>query len=263
MVFVTAVVGLLTAILPRPWKCVPWVFVAPNSIARICAGAHHPLDIVGGSNARRHWSSSECGRRRVTTGRSVSSRAAARRRLALGIGVLVAATAPTRRDRPPRLELECFDAVNSLPDALYRPVWPVMRFGGLPAVPATAGVIWLTGDRGRATRILAGGAATWALAKVVKRVVRRGRPAMVDPNVRVRGPAPSGDGFVSGHAAVAVVLAAGSIRSVPALDPMLAVLAAAVGLSRMYVGAHLPLDVLGGAALGLIVDSSIELAFPL
>jgi membrane-associated phospholipid phosphatase len=193
----------------------------------------------------------------------MSSRAVAARKLVLGVGILVAATVPTRRPHPPRLELDCFDAVNGLPDSLYAPVWPVMQFGALAAVPVTAGVIWLAGDRPRAVRLLGGGAATWLLAKGVKRVVRRGRPASVEPNVRVRGPAQSGDGFVSGHAAVSVALAAGAIRSVPVLDPVLAVLATTVGLSRMYVGAHLPLDVLGGAALGLIVDAAIELTFPI
>lgn len=192
----------------------------------------------------------------------VSDRAAARRRLTLGIGMLVAATAPTRRPRPPQLELESFDAVNGLPDALYPPLWPLMQFGALAAVPVTAGAVWLRGDRARAMRLLVGGTATWVLAKGVKRVVRRGRPATVEPNVRVRGQAQTGDGFVSGHAAVAVALATGAARSLPRLDPLLAVLAVTVGLSRMYVGAHLPLDVLGGAALGLIVDASIELVFP-
>jgi undecaprenyl-diphosphatase len=188
----------------------------------------------------------------------VNARARATRRLALGAGVLLAATLPTRRDRPPRLELACFEAVNDLPDALYLPVWPLMQFGALAAVPVTAAVVWVRGDHGRAVRLLVAGTATWGLAKGVKRLVRRGRPAAVGP-VHVRGHAQSGDGFVSGHAAVSVALAAGAMRSFPRLDPVLAVLASTVGLSRMYVGAHLPLDVLGGAALGLIVDGAIEL----
>jgi undecaprenyl-diphosphatase len=32
-----------------------------------------------------------------------------------------------------------------------------------------------------------------------------------------------------------------------------------VGLTRVYVGAHLPLDVAGGVALGLIVEATAEL----
>jgi undecaprenyl-diphosphatase len=33
-----------------------------------------------------------------------------------------------------------------------------------------------------------------------------------------------------------------------------------VGLTRVYVGAHLPLDVAGGAALGLAVEAAVRLA---
>ena len=32
-----------------------------------------------------------------------------------------------------------------------------------------------------------------------------------------------------------------------------------VGLTRVYVGAHLPLDIAGGAALGLAVEATAEL----
>jgi undecaprenyl-diphosphatase len=31
-----------------------------------------------------------------------------------------------------------------------------------------------------------------------------------------------------------------------------------VGLCRIYVGAHLPLDVVGGAAMGLAVDAAVQ-----
>jgi undecaprenyl-diphosphatase len=47
-VIVTAVAGLLTPILPRRWRWVPWAFVVLNGVARIYVGAHNPLDIVGG-----------------------------------------------------------------------------------------------------------------------------------------------------------------------------------------------------------------------
>jgi membrane-associated phospholipid phosphatase len=33
-----------------------------------------------------------------------------------------------------------------------------------------------------------------------------------------------------------------------------------VGLTRVYVGAHLPLDIVGGAALGLAVEALVSLA---
>src|SRR5262249_61132165 len=74
----------------------------------------------------------------------------------------------------------------------------------------------------------------------------RGRPGSGPP------PAPAG---------VAAALAAAAFPCLrpPARTAVVAV-APTVGLSRIYVGAHLPLDVAGGAALGLMVDAAAALA---
>ncbi len=75
--------------------------------------------------------------------------------------------------------------------------------------------------------------------------------------------APAGGlGFVSGHATVAAAMAA---VAWPYLGPRarLAVggVAVAVGILRMYVGAHLPLDIVGGTALGLAAGAAAHLVF--
>jgi membrane-associated phospholipid phosphatase len=44
----------------------------------------------------------------------------------------------------------------------------------------------------------------------------------------------------------------------PRLAPLLYVLAAAVAFSRVYVGVHYPLDVLGGAALGTLIAIALR-----
>jgi PAP2 superfamily/Lipopolysaccharide kinase (Kdo/WaaP) family len=78
--------------------------------------------------------------------------------------------------------------------------------------------------------------------------------------VHLRGHHDNGLGFVSGHAAVAVAIATLVAPYLGRRARWVAV-AVAVGVcvSRMYVGAHLPLDVVGGAALGWAAGSLVHL----
>jgi undecaprenyl-diphosphatase len=113
-------------------------------------------------------------------------------------------------------------------------------------------------------RLFASGTLTWALSKAIKRVIRRPRPSALIPETRLRGGEPTGLGYASGHAGVALVLVVAAWRDLPRSARVAAVpLAATVGFARIYVGAHLPLDVVGGLALGLTVDAFIEAALKL
>jgi membrane-associated phospholipid phosphatase len=135
-----------------------------------------------------------------------------------------------------------------------------VQVGTLGAAPAAAGIAWLAGDRRLAGRLLTGGTATWALSKLVKQMVHRTRPAALLPGARCRGRQAAGLGYLSGHAGVATALAAAAFPHL-GTGGRAAVLGTvpAVGLTRVYVGAHLPLDIIGGAALGLAVDAILAL----
>ncbi|MGQ4402051.1 phosphatase PAP2 family protein [Streptomyces hayashii] len=97
--------------------------------------------------------------------------------------------------------------------------------------------VWL-----RATALTAG---AHVASMGLKRIVRRPRPAHVEPLVRTAGR----HSFPSSHAAsaAAAAVAYGTLGAY-AVPP----LAAAMCLSRLVVGVHYPSDVAAGAALGAL-----------
>ena len=101
----------------------------------------------------------------------------------------------------------------------------------------------------------------WVLT--VKDLVSRGRPTAFFTEVRLHDQA-TGFGYVSGHAAVAFALAAVLAPSLPrAWRAVVIALAVTVAFGRVYAGVHLPLDVVGGAGLGLLCGTLARWAFGL
>jgi undecaprenyl-diphosphatase len=182
-------------------------------------------------------------------------------RLGTAATVILVTAMAARRQHVGPCESRAFRAVNELPDALYPPAWLAMQLGAFGAVPAAAGTAWLAGQRELAGRLLVSGTSTWALAKLVKQVVRRPRPAALLSGTRCRGRQAAGLGYLSGHAGVAAALAAAALpRLGPAGRALVLIAVPVVGLTRIYAGAHLPLDVAGGAALGLAIDAAVAVA---
>jgi membrane-associated phospholipid phosphatase len=87
---------------------------------------------------------------------------------------------------------------------------------------------------------------TLAANFAVKLAVARERPAAAEAMIAL----PPSSSFPSSHAAMSTAAAIVLSRSRPQLAPLWAALAAAMCLSRLYVGAHHPSDVVAGVALG-------------
>jgi undecaprenyl-diphosphatase len=85
--------------------------------------------------------------------------------------------------------------------------------------------------------------------------IGRRRPPLVYSDPRPLVHVPHSGSFPSGHASTAFACAAVLTWAAPRLAVPAFVLAAAIAWSRVYVGVHWPLDVLGGAALGLLVST--------
>jgi undecaprenyl-diphosphatase len=156
-------------------------------------------------------------------------------------------------DGVPDWEARTFESVNDLSDALWPATWVPMQLGSFGGALVVVLATYVTTRKPRLTAaaLLGSQAAYWS-SKIVKRLVARGRPATLLTNVKVRDHA-SGVGYVSGHSAVAFALAAALTPSMPRRAGSVPLaLASIVAFARMYSGAHLPLDVAGGAGLGLL-----------
>jgi membrane-associated phospholipid phosphatase len=183
--------------------------------------------------------------------------------LLASILLLVAAAASIDGDRTVGIERGVFDFFNRLPGFLYPILWVPMQFGNLFAVPVAAALAAVTRRWRLAAAFLLAGVGKWLLSDVVKDAVVRHRPGKFLEDTILRGDTPAlGQAFVSGHAVIAVALATLAHPYVGTRGRVLLWAAAAVVcIGRMYTGAHLPLDVIGGGALGAAMGSALNLLF--
>jgi len=180
--------------------------------------------------------------------------------MAAGAAVLVTSTLLAKR-RVYGWEVAVFQAINGLPGSIRPYLWVLNQYGTAVTIPVATAVALLFRKWVLALSLAISGVAVYVLAKVIKEYVGRGRPsAFVEGVVEREMFSPDSLGYPSGPAAVAwaitiIVLAyVGRPWQIAAI-----VLAIVVPIVRMYVAAHLPLDLIGGAALGVTVASAVNL----
>jgi glycosyltransferase 2 family protein len=182
----------------------------------------------------------------------------------IGVVILAIGMVLVRDSEVGDFEESVFDAINGLPQWLYPLMWPFQQVGALLVGPIVAIVAFVTHHR----RLAAGALVVTFLKLVTERIVKvmvsRERPGTsIGDHINMRGDVSAeGESFVSGHAVMVAALAGivspylnGRWKIVPwALVVM-------VMIGRVYVGAHNPLDVVCGAALGVAIAGVLNLCF--
>lgn len=182
-------------------------------------------------------------------------------RLVLALVALALTAVTIRPDDVPVLEEDAFWLLNDLPRWLFVVIWLPMQAGAVGAVALFTAIAALARRRLLAVELAAAGILAWWLAKAIKVFFDRPRPGVLFEDAYLHGDVVHGLGYLSGHAAIAATLATVAGPWLPRRLRRLAWgLALVVGASRIYVGAHLPLDVLGGYALGWAIGAAVHLA---
>jgi undecaprenyl-diphosphatase len=178
-----------------------------------------------------------------------------------GLALTVAASLGARHGQVSAPERAVFRVVNGLPDWLERPMWALQLLGVL-VTPILVAVVMLATRRWRPALglVLLAPLKLVAEREVLKKLVERQRPGQNEPGAILRGVPPAGLSYPSGHAIIAVGMAVLLWPYLGRSGRVVAVLlAVAVCVARVYLGAHNPLDVVAGAGLGLLLGGLLTL----
>jgi glycosyltransferase 2 family protein len=159
------------------------------------------------------------------------------------------------------VERPIFEFFNSLPSYLDKFFIAVTQFGGMGSMLVWVGLAWYLINKRAAISVFFTGTIGWFLARIAKNIIQRGRPSAFDELVNLVGSEPlSGFGYPSGHSTfVATCATVLYFQLSKKYRKYLLLIVFLVGISRMYLGAHFPLDVVGGWALGAVVGSASSL----
>lgn len=157
-------------------------------------------------------------------------------------------------------EKSIFYFIYGWPEPLLPIFWFITQWGGLWVFLAAVLVFFGQRKKHLAAKLAICGTASHFLVQILKALIERPRPEFLLGDVVPKDSMVAGLGFPSGHTAGITIIAlviAPYLKKKYRWMVYLAILA--VAISRIYLGVHTPLDVIGGFFLGIIIVKGYEL----
>ncbi len=156
-----------------------------------------------------------------------------------------------------RLDTRVFMLFNmrGYPKWLDHFMWLTTQLGNMLAAFIAAFLFFVLSYRRLAVEIIFGTLTLWLLVEIIKALSDRGRPFLTLDKTRVIGWREKGHSFPSGHTTQIFFLMTLFIHRFQlgmGASIALYAVAALVGFTRIYVGAHYPRDVVAGVVLGSV-----------
>ncbi len=153
------------------------------------------------------------------------------------------------------LETQIFKWMYFMSDGLRWYALAFTQFGNIWVCIGIIGVLFVVHKNPRlALLVMQNSIAVYLCVEILKFIVARPRPMLLLSDIYSREVAVFGYGFPSGHTALATVMSLTIISSLNNRWRWLLLLwIGLVAWSRIYLGVHAPLDVIGGFIVGLVV----------
>jgi membrane-associated phospholipid phosphatase len=189
-----------------------------------------------------------------------------RRQLIVGLSVsafiLAISTYIASIQKLPLWEQDFFTKIFNLPSGLYNIATFITLFGSGLMVIVLVFTLLVIKRRELALQVFILSSITFLIVQFMKDTIARPRPVGLVADLTLKQYEASGFGFPSGHSALSMVCALIIFPYASRPWKLIIIIGVIlVGLSRIYLGVHAPLDVIGGWSLAIVIWSLFKLFF--
>jgi len=155
------------------------------------------------------------------------------------------------------IDTDIFNFINHhMQNSFFDWIMPLASSGGIIIwIVIAAAIFFWRPPNGKITALLTVAAlilSSFLVNDFLKEIIGRPRPFLTLTDIRLLIEKPNSFSFPSGHSANSFACATVIAKKIKPLAPLAFLTAFIIAFSRVYVGVHYPIDVVGGVIIGLI-----------